>query len=70
MQEKKIQISENEKDEITNKFCSEINGNNNLKYINHDKFAEKLFELMKNDDNNYDEDFMKNIQNLEVDGFD
>ena len=26
--------------------------------------------LMKNDDNNYDEDFMKNIQNLEVDGFD
>ena len=41
-----------------------------MKYINHDKFAEKLFELMKNDDNNYDEDFMKNIQNLEVDGFD
>ncbi len=70
MQEKKIQISEKEKEEITNKFCSEINGNNNLKYINHDKFAEKLFELMKNDDNNYDEDFMKNIQNLEVDGFD
>ena len=71
MKEKKIEINEKEKEEITNIFCSRINGDNNLKYIDHDKFAEKLFELMKNDiDNNNDEDFMKNIQNLEVEGFD
>ena len=71
MQEKKIEISDKEKEEIINKYCLENVGENNLRYIDLDKLAGRLFELMKKDDNiNNDEDFMKNIQNLEIEGFD
>ena len=71
IQEKKIEINEKEKEEIIKKYGIENNDLYNEKYIDHDKFTEKLFELMKNDDGiSNDDDFMKNIKSLEIDGID
>ena len=71
MIEKKIEIDEKEKEEIINKYAIKNDINDIGRYIEHDKFAEKLFELMKNDDNiNSDEDFLINIKSLEIDGID
>ena len=42
-----------------------------MQYIDFDKFAEKLFELIKNDDAaSNGEDFMKNIKSMEIEGID
>ena len=71
IQEKKIEINEKEKKEIIKKYGIENYEIYNEKYIDHDKFTEKLFELMKNDDGiSNDDDFMKNIKSLEIDGID
>ena len=68
---KKIEINEKGKEEIIKRYGIENNEMYNEKYIDHDKLAEKLFELMKNDDGiSNDEDFMKNIKSLEIDGID
>ena len=71
IEEKNIQINDKEKEEIINKYGIEIDEKDNEKYIDHDKLSEKLFEYMKNDDGiSNDEDFMKNIKSLDIDGID
>ena len=71
IEEKNIQINDKEKEEIINKYGIEIDEKDNEKYIDHDKLYEKLFEYMKNDDGiSNDEDFMKNIKSLDIDGID
>ena len=71
LEEKKIQINDLEKEEIINKYGIENNEINTVQYIDFDKFTEKLFELIKNDDiTSNGEDFMKNIKSMEIDGID
>ena len=71
MEEKKIQINDLEKEEIINKYGIKNNEINTIQYIDFDKFTEKLFELIKNDDiTSNGEDFMKNIKSMEIDGID
>ena len=71
LQEKKIEINEEEREEIIKKYGIENYEKNNERYIDFDKFNEKLFECMKNDDGlSNDEDFMKNIKSLDIEGID
>ena len=71
MEEKKIQINDLEKEEIINKYGIKNKEINTVQYIDFDKFTEKLFELIKNDDKTSNgEDFMKNIKSMEIDGID
>ena len=61
MEEKNIQMNEKEKEEIIKKYKVINEERNDEEYINFDKFSEKLFEYMKNDDGiSNDEDFLKN----------
>ena len=71
LEEKNIQVNEEEKEEIINKYGIENNEVYTVQYIDFDKFAEKLFELIKNDDAaSNGEDFMKNIKSMEIEGID
>lgn len=68
-EEKKIFLSEEEKNGIIKEYGIKIGGNN--LFIDHDKLVEKLFENLKNDEgNSNDEDFMKNIKNYDIEGMD
>lgn len=67
--EKKISISEDEKNGIIKEYGIKIDDNS--LFIDHDKLVEKLFENLKNDEgNSNDEDFMKNIKNYDIEGID
>ena len=69
LEEKKISISEDEKNGIIKEYGIKIDDNN--LFIDHDKLVEKLFENLKNDEgNSNDEDFMKNIKNYDIEGID
>ena len=69
MEEKKISVSEDEKNGIIKEYGIKIDDINLL--IDHDKLVEKLFENLKNDEgNSNDEDFMKNIKNYDIEGMD
>ena len=69
--EKKIQINEIEKEEIIKKYRLENSKRNSEQFIDYDKFSDKLFEYMKLDDGiSNDEDFMKNIKSMDIDGID
>ena len=71
MEEKNIQINEKEKEEIINKYKIVNKEKNNEEFIDFNLFTEKLFEYMKNDDGiSNDDDFMKNIKSLDIDGID
>ena len=71
LEEKKIEINEEEKEEIIKKYGLENNKRNDVQYLDYDKFADKLFECMKSDDGiSNDEDFMKNIKSLDIEGID
>ena len=71
MEEKNIQINENEKEEIIKRYCIENNERNIKPLIDFDKFSEKLFEYIKIDDGiSNDEDFMKNIKSMDIEGID
>ena len=63
-------LSEEEKDQIIKQYGIKIEGEG--KYIfEYDKIVDKIFEYMKNDDENlYDEDFLKNIKNMDIEGMD
>ena len=69
LEEKKISMSEDEKNGIIKEYGIKIDDNN--LFIDHDKLVEKLFENLKNDEgNSNDEDFMKNIKNYDIEGID
>ena len=71
LEEKKIEVNEEEKEEIIKKYGLENNERYTVEYIDYDKFADKLFECMKSDDGiSNDEDFMKNIKSLDIEGID
>ena len=66
---KNISLSEEEKNEMIKEYGIKI-GDKYL-YIDYDKIVEKVFEYMKNDEGNFnDEDFMKNIKSMDIEGFD
>ena len=69
LEEKKLSVSEDEKNGIIREYGIKIDDNN--LFIDHDKLVEKLFENLKNDEgNSNDEDFMKNIKNYDIEGMD
>ena len=69
LEEKKISVSEDEKNGIMKEYGIKIDDINLV--IDHDKLVEKLFENLKNDEgNSNDEDFMKNIKNYDIEGMD
>ena len=71
LEEKQIEINEEEKEEIIKKYRLENKSRNMEQFIDYDKFSEKLFECIKSDDGiSNDEDFMKNIKSLDIEGID
>ena len=69
LEKKKISVTEEEKDEIIKQ--NGIKVEDKYLYIDYDKIVEKIFDYMKNDEgNSNDEDFMKNIKSMDIEGFD
>ena len=69
LENKKISVSEEEKEEIIKEYGIKVE--DKYLYIDYDKIVEKIFEYMKNDEgNSNDEDFMKNIKSMDIEGFD
>ena len=69
LENKNIHMKEEEKKEIIQKYG--IEGDNNNLYLDYDKIVETVFDFMKNDDeNSHDEDFMKNIKSMDIEGMD
>ena len=65
---KNVALSEEEKSEIIKKYGTKLEDKFVLDY---EKIVGKIFEYMKNDEeNSYDEDFMKNIKNMDIEGMD
>ncbi len=69
LENKKISVNEEEKEEIIKEYGIKVE--DKYLYIDYDKIVEKIFEYMKNDEgNSNDEDFMKNIKSMDIEGFD
>ena len=69
LKEKNITLCEEEKEEIINQNGIKIE--DKYVYIDYEKIIEKIFDYMKNDEGiSNDEDFMKNIKSMEIEGMD
>ena len=66
---KNISLSEEEKEQMIKEYGIIIE--NQSSFIDYDKIVEKIFDYMKKDEgNSNDEDFMKNIKNMDIEGMD
>ena len=69
LEKKNISVTDEEKKEIIKEYGIKIE--DKYQYIDYDKIVEKIFDYMKNDEgNSNDEDFMKNIKSMDIEGFD
>ena len=69
LKEKNLSLSKGEKDYIIRIYGIKIEDKNI--YIDHDKLVDKIFEYIKTDEgNSNDEDFMKNIKSIDIEGID
>ena len=69
LEKKKITLTKEEKDEIIKEYGIKVE--DKYLYVDYDKIVERVFEFMKNDEGiSNDEDFMKNIKSLDIEGFD
>ena len=65
---KNVALSEEEQSQIIKKYRTKLE---NKFVLDYEKIVGKIFEYMKNDEeNSYDEDFMKNIKNMDIEGMD
>ena len=69
LEKKKISVNEEEKEEIIKQ--NGIKVEDKYLYIDYDKIVEKIFDYMKTDEgNSNDEAFMKNIKSMDIEGVD
>ena len=69
LENKNLTLTEEEKEQIIKEYGTIIEEEGS--YINYDKIVEKIFYYMKNDEgNSNDEDFMKNIKSMDIEGMD
>ena len=69
LENKNLTLTEEEKEQIITEYGTIIEEEGS--YINYDKIVEKIFYYMKNDEgNSNDEDFMKNIKSMDIEGMD